>query len=1103
MKRFFVFLFLVFFTLSCGHKQNEKGKTTPKTNNPPSAPLLLSPENGSLNINEPVVLKWEKSTDQDGDPITYHIYLAEGSRNFSEVATSTSTTYTLSNLNGKVTYFWKIVADDGKALTESDISVFTVNHPPENLQLISPADNSQDLTLPVKFKWNVADSDGDTVTCDLFLGTDQNNMRLIGSFVEYSYTLTDITPYSGNFYWKVICEDGRGGNVTSETRAFTINFPPSKPDLISPANGEKDVYYDVTFQWRTSSDINGDKITYSLYVTGENEEFFSPVTTFSSSDSTISFTLRDLSADKKYKWKVMASDTTFTVESATYTFTTKKHIFTKVVKGTLFTCAFDAVSKPQMGYKTQGDIWCWGRNFERQIGNGVDGQRFVIPPYRVKNPAGRKWIDLSAGGDHACAVDENYETWCWGINKNKKVDVRENTSSVFSTPHDTGLRFYQIYSGLDYNCGIRSQGAVYCWGLNKYGQLGNGEFGNGVTTGDPDYHDYVDTPVHLITPSPQDSGWNIISPGGWFACGIHENKLYCWGNNDHGQLGNNSTIGTNSSVPIIVDNPDGAGWTDVAAGGYHGCGIDENGNLWCWGYGYYGQLGSGVSIYHTNIPQEVVHPYGLKWVKVSAAYLSTCAIDEMGQVFCWGDNTNGELGTGISNNSSTPLPLQTLSDAEVIDLSTGAGARGMCAVTENYDLYCWGNNPYGETNALTTGKKFTPVEISPTGQDSEWYFAIAGEAFDNGNSAFTCGISDDGVFCWGSNIFHQLGMDNIISTFHKVKVMDEFLFPSIGWNDATVCGIDKSGTLYCWGRNTFGEIGIGTHGNNISNPTPVTDNVSMVSTGYAHTCFISTKPEQKLYCMGDNGHYQIGDGTKNPHYYPYPVTIKTKNGTVETPAYVFNGQYHTCAITNSHRLFCWGWNTSGQTGTGAMFPQGNYPDDITTPVEVTHPAGRGWYWVAPAEVFTCAIDDQGKMYCWGKDIANVFGQGATANQIYYSPIPVNTTMTFLKNKFGEIEYFPLATGNLHTCAIADDHKLYCWGINYDGQLGTGLAGGAAIPTKVPVPEDPDIVRVFASKRHTCAVTDQGKLYCWGGADTETGFLNQPDEFIPIPVKIEW
>ncbi len=239
--------------------------------------------------------------------------------------------------------------------------------------------------------------------------------------------------------------------------------------------------------------------------------------------------------------------------------------------------------------------------------------------------------------------------------------------------------------------------------------------------------------------------WNQISAGGDQTCARRsDNTIWCWGNNDYGQLGN-ADAGTDYDLP---DQEDSASvWNYVGTGWWHSCGIKTTGTLWCWGRDNRGQLGTGGGG-DADVPQQESTTSTL-WTTVSGGQEHTCATQSNGTLWCWGRNNNGQLGFG-GGNVGDPTQVGALTNWA----SVTAGAYHTCGRHTDNTISCWGdNNNYGQVGDGSYLDRTTPVVIG----GAEW------ASVDGGNGYFTCGIKTAGtLFCWGRNNFGQLGDNSLM-----------------------------------------------------------------------------------------------------------------------------------------------------------------------------------------------------------------------------------------------------------------------------------------------------------------------------------------------------
>jgi alpha-tubulin suppressor-like RCC1 family protein len=235
---------------------------------------------------------------------------------------------------------------------------------------------------------------------------------------------------------------------------------------------------------------------------------------------------------------------------------------------------------------------------------------------------------------------------------------------------------------------------------------------------------------------------------------------------------------------------------------------------------------------------------------VDGGQYSTCAVTAMGATYCWGANTNGQVGDGttVSPRPSPVAATNITQDVVVISM----GTQHTCYISSLFSLFCFGANGMGQCG---DGTSQTPVlsPVSPQGMSDNVQTVAAGKTH-------TCAIKSGYVFCWGGNEFGQIGDDSIDTRLVPVLVMQDGIF-TIAVGNYHTCGILVGGALSCWGYNGDGRLGIGIFSSPVKVPTAVSGlpPVLSVTAGAAHSCGLTIN--QKLYCWGNNDEGQLGDGT--------------------------------------------------------------------------------------------------------------------------------------------------------------------------------------------------------------------------------------------------
>ncbi|MBA3453457.1 MAG: hypothetical protein H0T42_10230, partial [Deltaproteobacteria bacterium] len=463
-----------------------------------------------------------------------------------------------------------------------------------------------------------------------------------------------------------------------------------------------------------------------------------------------------------------------------------------------------------------------------------------------------------------------------------------------------------------------------CWGDNRVGQLGNG-----TTT-----RSYLGVQL-----GGNETDWSTLSAGQSHACGVRaDGSLWCWGDNSRGAVPNPNT-GLVSSLPSLIspsaaDSLGDRAWSSVALGAYHTCAIDDLHHLWCAGGSASGQLGRDA-ISHLG-PTQVDG----RWSALDAGPAFTCALDDASEAHCWGNNIESELGNGSSQDQLEPTPILGPGPWEGLTVgeSTGCVRRGSSRIRWGLNSYgelgnngqsrlpipeqidggpwptaashhacgissevlsCWGANNYGQIGKgmVTTANQLTPLVVASA---YRWMRITVGRTH-------TCGVNNDGLYCWCNNADGLLGTGSTASLTSAVPQKLSAVQPealTLGENHS--CAI-LNGTASCWGANNHGEIGNRTR-TRAPVPVPIVGSWRQLSAGTTHTCGISTTG--MLSCWGDNEWGQVGDGTIADRLEP------TLIGSDMDWDHVVAAKRHTCARKTSGELWCWGHNLNGELGDG-------------------------------------------------------------------------------------------------------------------------------------------------------------------------------------------
>lgn len=329
--------------------------------------------------------------------------------------------------------------------------------------------------------------------------------------------------------------------------------------------------------------------------------------------------------------------------------------------------------------------------------------------------------------------------------------------------------------------------------------------------------------------------------------------------------------------------------------GYANCGyLSNNGTMYIWGNNWNGQLGNGTNCSYSEhgslIPVKVIE--NIK--QIGLGYYQCGAVTNDGELYMWGNNTFGQLGNGTSRDSLSPKKIFD----NVKQFKTNYGHSA--ALTENGELYLWGYSFYGQVG----NGKVTPYGESGILEPVKVMDNVKHIALGTMHSA---AITDSGeLYLWGSNENGQLGNGEIGSKKYStqpIKIMDNISQVSLG--SVHSAALTENGELYMWGSNESGQLGDKTI-DYTKEPVKIMDNVKQISLGYSHSAVIKT--DGSLYVWGSNTFGQIGDGTNNDIYSPVKILNDVR--------YVCAGYHNTVALDINGDIYVWGDNEYGQLGNG-------------------------------------------------------------------------------------------------------------------------------------------------------------------------------------------
>lgn len=379
-------------------------------------------------------------------------------------------------------------------------------------------------------------------------------------------------------------------------------------------------------------------------------------------------------------------------------------------------------------------------------------------------------------------------------------------------------------------------------------------------------------------------------------------------------------------------------------------------------------------------------------------------------------------------------------------------------------------------------------------------------------SDVTCGSSADTTFyCWGApqllgHLVDSACAADPMCTGVPAPLDAQFRFVSFTvprGSGGQTCGIVAGGQSYCWG-----EVG-GFDYTFWHYTTPVAfppgGPFRMMSSGGRHTCALDQQAQ--AWCWGANYQMELGTGFAVDSIEATDVPQQVAGGATFTQ--LTAGNLHTCGLNGTGQALCWGANNAGQLGTGPASPDPGsciFLDICTgTPAPVL--GGFSFTAVSAGGAHTCGIVT-GVLYCWGADDAGQLGTTAVHDTCTGYPVaagsypcsrePVPVAFPFASASQSIVA---VTTGWSHTCALTADGKAYCWGSNEHGQLGSGRHGGS-VAQPAAVAGGPAAFRaITAGRDFTCGLATNGEAWCWGGNEAgQLGDGTLQDRDAPVPVR---
>lgn len=331
------------------------------------------------------------------------------------------------------------------------------------------------------------------------------------------------------------------------------------------------------------------------------------------------------------------------------------------------------------------------------------------------------FIAVASGDQHSCAATDTGRTYCWGYGGYGELGTGGMSSSSRPTLVTGAPPFVELASEVAHVCGRTSANVVWCWGAMTMGQTGN--------MSGPQWCQYGTPCRGIPLPITDTLRYVHIAAGTVNTCGITAGQeAWCFGGNGLGALG----AGSSDTLPhpAALQVSGGHAWSRLTGSSYGGCGLTTAGAAWCWGAGDYGRLGDGSSGTVATIPVPVSGGHVL--TAIESREWRTCAVDQAGQVWCWG------------GGSAVPAPVAGAAPFTAVTI----GDQHVCGIGTDSLAYCWGDNTFGQLgNGMAGGSSAAPVPVS----GGLKFSALASGTWH------TCGIAAGRLYCWGEGSAGELG----------------------------------------------------------------------------------------------------------------------------------------------------------------------------------------------------------------------------------------------------------------------------------------------------------------------------------------------------------
>lgn len=602
----------------------------------------------------------------------------------------------------------------------------------------------------------------------------------------------------------------------------------------------------------------------------------------------------------------------------------------KITGGDTFNCAL----------RSDKTAWCWGANSFGYLGDNTTTSRNYAVQVLMDNGAGgtTNFVnvkDIASAQYFTCAVTEDGKAWCWGLNQFGRLGTGGFTSPRYATEvvksDDSSFsNAVSVDVGNTHACLIDADKKGWCWGANELGQLGIGN-----------HSAYVNKANAVKDPANSAADWTNIDKlvtGGFTTCAVSNDLLYCWGASGLGLI-ENSNVLKDSRIPVQssqLTSISSLAKSNTNEFSNFSCAIKSDATGVCWGSNAYKQLGDNTGLSSAS-PVTIKDPTGSANLTgitdLSTATDHACAIAG-GQGYCWGGSISGIRGDGSSVNAVHTVKVEKDAGGDLDNLvKIAAGPSHNCAIDNTGQVWCWGSNTFGQIGDLTTTirRKAVAVQKDNGGGGST--------AFNNASEImvanyYSCAVdTSNQLWCWGRGATGGLSTNSTANSSKAIKALkDNGAGGTTDFNDAVAlthtliggCATTTSKGVWCWGYGSHGQIGNGSFSASLyaKQVTRDTDSAALADieklegSNY-QVCAVDGS--NSLWCWGSNKRGHLS----NNLLYDYAsnratqVSATADNATKVTDAIdVTVGTFHTCYLNSSNQVSCWGFGAAGVYGDG-------------------------------------------------------------------------------------------------------------------------------------------------------------------------------------------